>query len=104
MLFKDRNQNLVYIALVIAIVLGVYAQGITYYIDEYIISMSLGILIAIITIVSLALFIIPTIIINKNYKKTGHIDKAMKVYMAINAIIGIPVSAFSIFVMIMWQN
>lgn len=104
MLFKDKKLNLVYSAMVIAIVLGVYAQDITYYISKNVINIPLGLCIAIITIISLSLFIVPTVIINKNNKNTGSIDKAMRIYLTINAIIGIPVSAFSIFVMIMWQG
>ncbi len=104
MLFKDKYQNLAYLALVIAIILGVYAQDITYYINKNIINMPLGLLIIIITIISLLLFIAPSILINKNNKKTGEIDKVMKIYMIINVLIAVPVSAFSIFVMIMWQG
>ncbi len=104
MLFKDKYQNLAYGALVIAIVLGVYAQDITYYIDKNVMNMDLGILIAIITGISVILFILPSIRINKEYKKTGQIDKVMKIYMAMNLLIGVPVSAFSIFVMLMWQG
>ena len=104
MLFKDKYQNLAYGALVIAIVLGVYAQDITYYIDNNVMNMDLGILIALITGISVILFILPSIRINKEYKKTGQIDKVMKIYMAMNLLIGVPVSAFSIFVMLMWQG
>ncbi len=41
MLFKDKYQNLAYLALVIAIILGVYAQDITYYINKNIINMQM---------------------------------------------------------------
>lgn len=104
MFFRDKNQNYVYMALIIAIVLGVYAQDITYYISENVINIPRGLCIAIITIISLSLFIIPSVIIIKNKKNSGNIDKIMKIYLMINAIVGVPVSAFSIFVMLMWMG
>ena len=104
MLFKDKKLNLLYSALVIAIVLGVYAQDITYYINKNIIKIPLGLCIIIITLISLLLFIVPSVIINRNNKRQGKTDKADKIYLTINAIIGLPICAFSIFVMIMWQG
>lgn len=104
MLFKDKKHNIAFMALIIATVLGIYAQSITYYITRNIIGLPLGLTIGIITVISYALFIGPAVKINNDNKKSGKSDKIDKIYLTLNAIIGIPISAFSFFVMIMWMN
>ena len=67
LLLKDKKHIFIFMALIIATVLGIYAQSITYCISESIIDLPLGLVIVAIT----------------------------------NTIICIPISAFSLFVMIM---
>ncbi len=104
MLFKDKKHNIIFMALVIAIVFGIYAQSITYYITENIVDLPLSLVIVVITFISLALFIIPATMVSKANKKSGETNKIDKIYLILNAIIGIPLSAFSIFVMLMWMG
>lgn len=104
MLFKEKNHNIVFLSMVIAIVLGVYAQDITYYINENVINISLSLCIIIVTLISLLLFIVPSVLVIRSNRGKSETDKIMKIYLGINALLGIPISAFSLFVMIMWQG
>lgn len=104
MLFKDKKHNIAFLSMIIAIVLGVYAQDITYYINKNVINISLSLCIVIVTLISLLLFIVPSVIQIKSNKDKSETDKIMKIYLVLNAIIGVPISAFSLFVMIMWMG
>ena len=87
--------------MVLATVLGVYGQGISYYVSTNIISVSPEIILTIIALLSLALFI-STPLLSKLVTKDVNKEKEIEPYVTVNNIIGIPVSIFSIFVLIMW--
>lgn len=102
MLFKDKIHNVLFSLMIIATFLGIYAQSITYYIAENIINIPLSILIVVITLTSLLLFIVPAVKINKQRKLQNNMDKITRTYLILNLLLGGPISAFSIFVMLMW--
>lgn len=87
--------------MVLATVLGIYGQGISYYVSSNLISVSPVILLSIITFISMALFILTPIL---SYFSKDEVSnrKKLEPYVTINNILGIPVSIFSLFVLIMW--
>lgn len=87
--------------MILATVLGIYGQGISYYIGTNIISVSPVILLSIITFISITLFI-STPILNKVSNNQVNMNRHLTPYITVNNIIGIPVSIYSLFVLIMW--
>ncbi|WP_426351045.1 hypothetical protein ACPWSR_07425 [Alloiococcus sp. CFN-8] len=88
-------------SMVLATVLGIYGQGISSYISNNFISVSPVIILSISTLLSLALFIFTPILIRAAAKELSK-KKQLDPYVTVNNIVGIPVSIFSIFVLIMW--
>ena len=103
-MIKEKLKSLfyLYIAMIIATLLGVYGQSITYYIYENIAKISLEYCITVITMISISLFILPPILIFKSNRKDGITNKKFDIYYIINIMIGGTTSTFSLFVMIMW--
>lgn len=84
-----------------AIALGVYAQDIAYFLhNKLAIPLMIGLSIA--TIFSILLFLSPPILISKLNKKNKVRKKEFNIYLSINILIGIIISAFSLIVLIAW--
>jgi membrane protein YdbS with pleckstrin-like domain len=91
-----------YGSMIMALVLGIYGQSITYYINENIIEVSLVYCLTALTITSILLFVIPPILAYKLNKKRQIEKKELDIYCGLNLIIGIFISIWSLFVLIMW--
>ncbi len=97
----DRINTPIYLSFFIAVLSGVYAQDVSYYLHR---SMEIPLLMSLITmtLISLLLFITPHAIIYKHSKKHNIKSKIFNMYFTINALIGVLVSTFAIFVVIAW--
>lgn len=102
-LVKERNKIklLLYGSMLIAVVLGVYAQDIAYFLYNNL-AMPLMVGLGVSTIFSIFLFLSPPILISKLNKKHKVEKKAFNIYFGINIIIGIIISAFSLIVLVAW--
>ena len=99
-LARERNKARLHLygSMFLAIALGVYAQDIAYYLHNNLtIPLLLGLTLA--TILSILLFLIPPILISKLNKVR---KKEINIYLAINALIGVVISAFSLIVLLAW--
>ena len=97
---RERNKARLHLygSMFLAIALGVYAQDIAYYLHNNLtIPLLLGLTLA--TILSILLFLIPPILISKLNKVR---KKEINIYLAINALIGVVISAFSLIVLLAW--
>ncbi len=93
----NKRKILMCFFMALATVLGIYAQGISYYISTNIISLSPVIFLSVITFISIGLYILVPII-----GKVSNNEKQFALCVTVNNIIGIPVSIYSLFVLIMW--
>jgi hypothetical protein len=85
------------IGLILATVFGIYAQGISYYLNERYPIISLTIAITIITFLSMGLYImIPLLLLI--FKKLNPI------FLTAFLLIGLPISMWSFFVWAMWMG
>ena len=102
-LVKERNKIklLLYGSMLIAVVLGVYAQDIAYFLYNNL-AMPLMVGLSVSTIFSIFLFLSPPILISKLNKKHKVGKKAFNIYFGINILIGIIISAFSLIVLVAW--
>jgi len=103
MLIAERNKIriLLYGSIFVAIALGVYAQDITYlFYNNLGIPLLVGL--SLVTILSILLFVMPPILVSKVNKRNKLRKKEIYIYLVINALIGIVISAFSLIVMIAW--
>ena len=91
-------------SIALATILGVYAQSISYYISNTFVKISPLYCLTIITMVSIALFLIPPILILKAIKNQRIQEKGVTPYLIISSLIGVLVSIFSLFVLIMWWS
>ncbi|HWO77414.1 MAG TPA: hypothetical protein VNM69_16235 [Bacillus sp. (in: firmicutes)] len=87
------------VGLVIASIMGIYAQDITYFLNEKYPELGLGVVITVLTLMSISLFLI---IFIKNFKKIP--DKTSLFYVYSSLFIGVPISSFSFFVWAMWMG
>ena len=103
MLVEERNKirMLLYGSMFVAIVLGVYAQDIAYFLYNNL-TMPLLVGLSIATIFSILLFLGPPILISKLNKKHKVGKKEFNIYFGINILTGIIISAFSLIVLIAW--
>lgn len=90
-----------YLTLSLAIVIGVYAQDISYYIMDNIIDISAQIAIVIISVISGILFIVPSISLSKKYEIK---PQWLNIYIIINFLIALPVLTFQIIVLLFWLS
>lgn len=87
----------VIIGLVLATVFGIYAQGISYYLNERYPIIALTTAITIVTFLSIGLYVmIPLLLLL--FKKLNPI------YMVAYVLIGLPISLWSFFVWAMWMG
>jgi len=100
-LAREKNKTRLlqlYASMFLAIVLGVYAQDIAYFLHNNLtIPLLLGLTLA--TILSILLFLIPPILLSK-LCKVG--KKEIKIYLGINTLIGVVISLFSLIVLAAW--
>jgi len=95
-----KTSILIYSSMLLATILGVYGQRISYYLPRVIGEMSPLYYLTILTVVSFLLFWASPIFV---YKLTKNIEKkSFATTIGINCFIGIPVSAWSFFVLVMW--
>lgn len=91
-----------YLSMIIATVLAVYGQDMSYYITGKIEGISPVYCLTVLTAISIFLFLVIPILIYK-FTKVPKIEKErFNLYLIINSIIGIPTSFFSLFVLAMW--
>ncbi|NEU04842.1 hypothetical protein [Clostridium senegalense] len=90
--------------ILLATILGVFAQDIAYYISDNIniVKLSAVYCLTALTLISILLFLITPILICRCIKKQGQKKGRFIIYIFIDSIIGILTSTFSMFVMIMW--
>ncbi len=85
----------VIIGIVVATILGIYGQGISYYLHERFPAIKLTTAITSVTFLSIGLYIlIPILLVI--FKKPN------KIYLGACGLIGIPISIWSFFVFAMW--
>lgn len=105
-LFQEKKYQfniLIYGNMILAILLGVYGQGILYYIIDNIALMLPPLYcLAILTMTSILLFLVPPILIYKYNKKHKIGDNRFALYIAINTLAGVITSVFSLIILIMW--
>jgi uncharacterized membrane protein required for colicin V production len=87
--------------LIVAVILGLYGQDISYFLNENFPNIGLTTSITIVTFMSIALFIsIPIVyLVSKKVKKVTTI-----VYLVASGLLGIPISIWSFFVWAMWMG
>lgn len=85
----------VIIGLIVATILGIYGQDISYYLNENFPKIGITIIFTIVTFLSIGLYIIiPVLLFNlKNLNKV-----LFKTYLIANVVLGFPISMWSIFV------
>ena len=94
----SKSIFVLYATTIIASLLGIYGQDISYFIYNNIGKFPLEYCITVITITSIILFIIPHILSLRWNAR----DKKIELYYIINLLAGGTISVFSMFVLIMW--
>lgn len=107
-MLKDKVKKckfFICVNIILATIIGVYAQGITsYVVGDYLLSISGFYYIyplTILTVLSIVLFLTTPILIYRFIKKYSIEKQIFTSYLIANTLIGIPTSIFSIFVLIM---
>jgi len=98
---RKKIRLLLYGSMFLAIIFGVYAQDIAYLL-YYNLSIPLLAGLSIVTIFSILFFLIPPILISKVNKQNKFGKKEIKIYLGVNALIGIVISLFSLIVLVAW--
>lgn len=105
MLFKDKVKKFkffVFVNIILATIIGVYAQDISYYIvGDSLARNQLLYWLTILTVISIALFLATPIFIYMVIKKLEIKKHVFTPYLIANGLIGILTSNFSIFVLAM---
>ena len=98
------GQRLVFgVLLLLAILLGVFAQGIAYFLNENIWSVAPVYYLNIITILSVVMFVAAFIYVKKRFKPTTETVNR-NLYYAITIMLAVPTTLWSFFVFAMWQG
>lgn len=108
MMLKDKVKKFKFficVNIILATIIGVYAQDITSYIvGDYLLSIS-GLYylypLTILTVLSIVLFLATPILIYRFVKKSSVEKQTFTLYLIANTLIGILTSMFSIFVLVM---
>ena len=87
----------------LAIILGVFAQGLAYFLHENIWEVAPVYSLNIITILSVVMFIAALIYVNKSFKPTTETGNR-NLYYAITIMLAVPTTLWSFFVFAMWQG
>ena len=91
------------INIILATIIGIYAQDITYYIvGDTLARTSLLYCLTIVTVISIVLFLTPPLLIYNGIKKSKLSKRVFIKHLMANALIGSLTSIFSVFVLIMW--
>lgn len=98
---RNKIKMLLYGSMFVAIGLGVYAQDIAYFLRNNLATPPLA-GVSIITTFSILLFLIPPILVSNASKQNKIRKKEFKIYLSINALIGIVISTFSLIVLAAW--
>lgn len=103
MLVEEGNKIRVFLygSILVAIILGVYAQNIAYFLYNNL-DIPLLVGLSLITILSILLFLIPPIMRSKVNRRNKVRKKEINIYLGINTLIGIVISAFSLIVLVAW--
>lgn len=101
---KENNKIKIfaYTTMIIATILGAWAQDIAYYMNNNIIELNPIYYLTAITIISIFLFLLPQILIYNLNKRQDNEDKGLAIYLSINILLAFTISSWSLFVMIMW--
>lgn len=97
-----KTNILMHSSMVLATILGVYGQNISYDIARNIVEISPVYYLAILTMTSIFLFLITPILAYKLNKNNKH--RSFSITVSINGFIGILTSAWSLFVLAMWWS
>ncbi|MGP4066611.1 hypothetical protein ACTWPF_17085 [Oceanobacillus sp. M65] len=98
---KTIQSIFVIIGLIVATILGIYGQDISYYINDQIPTIELRISITIVTFLSIGLYIfIPILLFISNKVKKVF----FWIYLTLSILIGLPTSGWSFFVWAMWMG
>ncbi|HZJ76740.1 MAG TPA: hypothetical protein VFC70_03420 [Oscillospiraceae bacterium] len=98
---KNKIRAFLYGNILIAVVLGVYAQDIAYFLyNRLTIPLMAGL--SAVTMFSIFLFLSPPILISKFNKKHKIGKNEFSIYFGINLLLGIVISAFSLIVLVAW--
>ncbi|MGL5692820.1 MAG: hypothetical protein ACRCXA_01995 [Peptostreptococcaceae bacterium] len=90
------------INIILATIIGVYAQDITYYIiDDSLARNTFLYWLTILTVLSIVLFLVTPILIYRFVEKISTEKRIFIPYLIVNSLIGILTSIFSIFVLVM---
>lgn len=106
-MFRGRSYTkwfIMYGIIILATMLGVYGQDISYYINNILASFSPLFYLTIITSISVLLFLIPPTLISKFNKTQKSEVEIFNLYYGINAVIGAVTSAFSLLVLLIGWN
>jgi hypothetical protein len=87
----------------LAIIFGVFAQGIAYFLHENIWEVTPVYYLNVISILSVILFIAALIYVNKSFKPTTETVNR-NLYYAITIMLAVPTTLWSFFVFAMWQG
>jgi hypothetical protein len=87
----------------LAIIFGVFAQGIAYFLHENIWEVTPVYYLNVISILSVILFIAALIYVNKSFKLTTETVNR-NLYYAITIMLAVPTTLWSFFVFAMWQG
>jgi len=96
---RNKIRILLYGIMIVAILLGVFAQDIAYFL-YYNLGIPLLVTVSLAIILSILLFFIPPFFRTKLNKHIG--EKEINLYLGINIFIGILISAFSFIVLVAW--
>ena len=89
------------ISLTLATILGIYGQGISYYLNNRYPTIDLTTAITIVTFLSIGLYIVTPVLVLKLLKLK---KKYLLEIIVICALIALPISMFSIFIWVIWMG
>lgn len=98
---RNKMRMLLYGSMLVAIALGVYAQDIAYFLYNNL-NIPLLVGLSLVTVLCILFFLIPPILVYKVNKQNKIPKKEVNIYLGINALIGIVISAFSLIVLAAW--
>lgn len=98
---RNKVRLILYGSVFLGIALGVYAQDIAYFLHSNL-GIPLLVGISLITVISILFFLIPPMLVSKVNKQNKVWKKEVNIYLGINVLIGIVISAFSLIVLIAW--
>lgn len=102
-LIKQTNKIIyMYLSMIVALLLGVYGQDISYFIADNILGLLPVYYLTAVTIISIFLFLRPYIIVLKFKEKQKFGEKQLALFFLVNTLVGTITSFGSLFALIMW--